>query len=66
MFIPLLLLQSAGVCGFRSFWVSLPLEVLVAQGLTTRVSGMLSGWMASFPLCPNVSYTGNRFIASLA
>ena len=24
MFIPLLLLQSAGVCGFRSFWVSRP------------------------------------------
>ena len=42
------------------------LEVLVAQGLTARVSGMLSGWMASFPLRPNVSYAGNRLIASLA
>ena len=32
MFIPLLLLQSAGVCGFRSFWVSRPSN----RGLETR------------------------------
>ena len=32
MFIPLLLLQSAGVCGFRSFWVSHPSN----RGLETR------------------------------
>ena len=32
MFIPLLLLQSAGVCGFRSFWVSCPSN----RGLETR------------------------------
>ena len=42
------------------------LEVLVTQGLATRASGMLSGWMANLPLRPNVSYAGNRFIASLA
>ena len=32
MYIPLLLLQSAGVCGFRSFWVSRPSN----RGLETR------------------------------
>ena len=32
MFIPLLLLQSAGVCGVRSFWVSRPSN----RGLETR------------------------------
>ena len=32
MFIPLLLLQSAGVCGFRSFWESRPSN----RGLETR------------------------------
>ena len=32
MFIPLLLLQSAGVCGVRSFWVSRPSN----RGLATR------------------------------
>ena len=32
MFIPLLLLQSAGVCGFQSFWVSRPSN----RGLETR------------------------------
>ena len=32
MFIPLLLLQSAGVCGFRSFWISRPSN----RGLETR------------------------------
>ena len=32
MFTPLLLLQSAGVCGFRSFWVSCPSN----RGLETR------------------------------
>ena len=32
MFIPLLLLQSAGVCGVRSFWVSCPSN----RGLATR------------------------------
>ena len=43
-----------------------PWRCLLCQCLTARVSGMLSGWIASFPLCPNVSYAGNRFIASLA
>ena len=42
------------------------LEVLVAQGLTVQVSGTLSGWIASFPSHPNVSYAGNRLIASVA
>ena len=43
-----------------------PWRCLLCQGLMARVSMMLSGWIASFPLRPNVSYAGNRFIASLA
>ena len=43
-----------------------PWRCLLCQGFTTRVSRMLSGWIASFPLRPNMSYAGNWFIVSLA